>query len=70
MTFNPALQYFGQVITDKITNREDKYEMPKMNPAILEYVRPDREMFESAAEQIREFDSVFKLEKVDLDDKN
>jgi len=44
MTFNPALQYFGQVLTDKIANQENnkKYEMPPMKATILEYCRPDR----------------------------
>jgi len=61
MTFNPSLQYFGQVLTDKIAHQErnKKYEMPPMKAAILEYCRPDRQMFTEAKEEIEAFDTVF-----------
>jgi len=65
-TYNPAIQYFGQVVCDKIKNQGDNKkikELPAVNPAIEEYVRPDREMFERAEAEISAFDSVFDLQK-------
>lgn len=38
-----------------------------MNPAILEYVRPDREMFEQAHEEIGAFDEAFDLKEIEED---
>ena len=65
MTFNPALQYFSQMIVHKISNPEQADQVPPMNQNIEEYVRPDREMFQEAEEEIAEFDSKFELEKVE-----
>lgn len=65
MTFNPALQYFGQMIVHKISNPEQADEVPAMNQNIEEYVRPDREMFQEAEEEISAFDARFELEKVE-----
>ena len=53
MTFNPTLQYFAQVVTHKISN-EKEGDLPELNANIAEYVRPDREMFEEAAEELQE----------------
>lgn len=36
MTFNPALQYFGQVVTHRITHPEAQ-ELPPLNESIAEY---------------------------------
>ena len=65
MTFNPALQYFSQMIVHKISNPEQADEVPAMNQNIEEYVRPDREMFQEAEEEISAFDARFELEKVE-----
>ena len=73
MTFNPALQYFAQVVTHKITHayREggDPNSMgpalPPLNATIAEYVRPDREMFMQAEEEIANFDEAFELEAIE-----
>jgi len=71
LTFNPALQYFAQVIMDKVakgTIEPDKYELPEMNPTIIEYLKPDRHMFES--EDIAAFDAAFQLVEVEESKKN
>ena len=47
MTFNPALQYFGQVVSHRITHPE-LAELPPLNENIAEYVKPDKELFEAA----------------------
>ena len=60
MTFNPALQYFAQVVAHKITTNNPLREenqagpnsmgpaLPVLNRTIAEYVKPDREMFMAA----------------------
>lgn len=68
MTFNPALQYFAQMVVHKITNPEQAEVVPPMNQNIEEYVRPDREMFQEAEEEIAEFESKFDLQKVEEGD--
>lgn len=48
MTFNPAIQYFGQVVCDKIKNVGQKTKtdkLPELNKAVQEYIKPDREMY-------------------------
>ena len=61
MTFNPALQYFGQVVTHRITHPESA-ELPPLNEAIAEYVKPDKELFQAASEEVSAFESAFKIE--------
>ena len=68
MTFNPALQYFGQVVSHRITHPES-VELPPLNENIAEYVKPDKEMFEAAQEEVSAFESAFKLE-YNVDDEN
>ena len=68
MTFNPALQYFGQVVTHRITHPESA-ELPPLNEAIADYVKPDKDLFEGAAEDVSAFESAFKLE-YNKDDEN
>lgn len=78
MTFNPALQYFAQVVSHKIANGQKRQEsdpsgmgpppnqqLPAMNQTILEYVRPDREMFMGARDEIEAFEEQFELQEVD-----
>lgn len=36
-----------------------------MNPTILEYLRPDRDMFEKASEDVEAFDAAFTLTEVE-----
>lgn len=38
--------------------------LPEMNPNIVEYVKPDRSMFEQASQEIEEFQKNFDLQKV------
>ena len=61
MTFNPALQYFGQVVSHRITHPEAA-DLPPLNENIAEYVKPDKELFQAAAEDVSAFESAFKLE--------
>ena len=68
MTFNPALQYFGQVVSHRITHPES-VELPPLNENIAEYVKPDKELFEAAQEEVSAFESAFKLE-YNVDDEN
>ena len=57
MTFNPSIQYFSQIVSHKITNPEDNgAALPPLNRNIEEYVKPDREMFMAAREEIEAFD--------------
>lgn len=68
MTFNPALQYFAQVVSHKISHPEaDKGpgSLPSLNRTIEEYVKPDRQMFMEAGKEIAEFDEHFELEHVE-----
>jgi len=57
MTFNPALQYFAQVVSHKIStgDQQDK-SLPPLNRTIEQYVKPDREMFMAAEDEIEAFD--------------
>ena len=61
LTFNPALQYFGQVVTHRITHPET-HELPPLNEAIAEYVKPDKELFQAAEPEVSAFEEAFKLE--------
>ena len=63
MVFNPAKQYFAQVVSHKIAQKADdgQQPLPEMNPDIVEYVRPDKEHFKAAAEEISAFDDQFEL---------
>lgn len=60
LTFNPALQYFAQVVTHRIQHPETQ-ELPPLNEAIAEYVKPDAQLFMSHLEDISVFDDAFKL---------
>jgi len=44
LTFNPALQYFAQVISHKIANDNDQAgkSLPPLNRTIEEYIKPNR----------------------------
>ena len=72
LTFNPALQYFGQVVTHRISNPPPEpgqvAELPPLNEAIAAYVKPDKELFEQAAEEVSAFEEAFKLEYVNEDE--
>ena len=78
MTFNPALQYFAQVVSHKIATRPEEgasvepgpnsmgpASLPPLNRAIEEYVKPDREMFMNAQQEISAFDEQFDLQPVE-----
>lgn len=67
LTFNPALQYFGQVVTHRMTSQEGA-ELPPLNEAIASYVKPDKELFEEAAPEVSAFEEAFKLEYVNEDE--
>ena len=54
MTFNPALQYFAQVVTERMT--DPAAPIPEINENIKEYLRPDKEMYEKAQTEIEAFD--------------
>jgi len=66
-TFNPTLQYFYQVIQDRAFSEEEKAELPELDPAISEYVRPDKRVFEGARHEIEQLRKQFTL--VEVDDK-
>ena len=62
MTFNPALQYFSQVVVHRINHPpEEQQELPPLNEAIAAYVRPDRELFQQAQEEVSAFEEAFTL---------
>lgn len=64
LTYNPALQYFAQVVSHKIANPDDPVvnkSLPALNRTIEEYVKPDRQMFMEAEEEIEAFDEHFDL---------
>lgn len=61
LTFNPALQYFGQVVTHRISHPEAQ-ELPTLNETIAEYVKPDKELFQAAQPEISAFEEAFTLE--------
>jgi hypothetical protein len=61
LTFNPALQYFNQVVVNRISN-PDVAELPQLNEGIANYVRPDRHMFEQAQNEVSAFEEAFKLQ--------
>lgn len=46
-TFNPSLQYFAQVVTDRIT--DPVAPIPEMNENIQQYMRPDLNLFYAAS---------------------
>ena len=60
MTFNPAIQYFNQTVVHRIQNPESR-EIPQLNENIAEYVRPDRELYTEAQEEVSAFDEAFEL---------
>ena len=75
MTFNPALQYFNQVICSKMVMKPEERAkigeddpIPEMNQNIIDYVKPDRQMFEQASQEIEEFHKNFDLQLVDPDE--
>ncbi|TNV73932.1 hypothetical protein FGO68_gene16167 [Halteria grandinella] len=71
LTFNPALQYFGQVVTHRIANPPEVAgtELPPLNQAVADYVRPDKELFEEAKDEVSAFEEAFPLQPVN-DDEN
>lgn len=60
-TFNPTIQYFNQVVTHKVVNPHEADNIPSLNPAIREYMQPDQEIFQNAAEELEEFDNAFEI---------
>lgn len=74
LTFNPSLQYFAQVVSHKIAHPEldegqnndgGEAKLPELNQNIVDYVRPDREMFEGAQQEISAFEEAFELEEIE-----
>jgi len=58
------LQYFAQVVTHKITKPDDAGELPELNENIANQIRPDRELFENAEQEISAFEDAFDLKEV------
>jgi len=48
------------VVTHRISH-PDSQELPPLNAAIADYVRPDRELFEEAQQEVSAFDEAFEL---------
>lgn len=62
-TFNPSLQYFAQVVSERIT--EPTAPIPEMNENIQQYMRPNIQKFTEATPQIEEFAKQHKLVQVE-----
>jgi ATP-dependent DNA helicase 2 subunit 2 len=56
------------VVSHRITHPESA-ELPPLNENIAEYVKPDKELFEAAQQEVSAFESAFKLE-YNVDDEN
>ncbi|CDW74323.1 atp-dependent dna helicase [Stylonychia lemnae] len=68
ITFNPALQYFSQVVVHRITEPAQQ-ELPQLNQQIAEYVKPDKKLFQQAEDEISAFEEAFEL-KYNNEDEN
>ena len=62
--FSPTLQYFYQCLIFRAENPQAP--LPPLDQNIENYLRPDREMFDNAKQQCREFSNAFTIKEVEI----
>lgn len=48
-------------MTHKVANPQANQKIPRINPAIKEYMEPDQEIFQMASVEMEEFDNAFEI---------
>ena len=61
-TFNPQIQYVNQCLIHRAMN-PDSTELPPLNKAVEDYLKPDKQMFLNAQQECSLFESSFTLKK-------